>query len=176
MIIDLLTATQIDKKITQETLNGYETAIREITNNNFQNLATRRKIRGFEANSVTCDKSIEGIRTGDTVEINGSKFNDGLYVVNSIAANVVNFLGASLYPETTHGAVLTKVEYPADIAVGLTKIIAFDVKTRDNIGVKSRTVSRWSESYHDITASTSTVNGYPPALFSFLEKYKKLRF
>ncbi len=177
MIIDLLAAKQIDEQITERELNGYEAAVRHITANNFQNVATRVHIKEFGTDSIICDKQVEGIRIGDTVEINSSKFNNGLYVVDSVTGDTVKLIGAYFYSETPSAAVtLTKVEYPADVINGVIKILKFDVKTRDNIGVKSRTVARWSETYHDITAGGNNENGYPASLFSFLNKYKRLRF
>ncbi len=173
MILALEKIQVIDPTITKDDLMGYEVAIRNITHNNFQNLHTRRNITSFSGNTVKLSSAMEGVSIKDTVEITGSKYNDGLYIINALNGNTVT-LDKELYQEKSE-AKITKIVYPADVVRGLTEIIKYDVKMRDNKGVKSRTISRWSETYYDVNANDS-VEGYPASLFKFLDKYRRLRF
>ncbi len=174
MLMDIHKARAIDVTITEEDLKGYEIAIRNTTNNNFQNLNTRKSVVKMDADIVTLNSTMQGTSVGDTVEINGSKYNDGLYTVIELVGNTVR-LDKDLYIESHTGAKLTKISYPADVIRGIKEIIKYDVKMADNKGVKSRTIARWSETYYDVNASDS-VEGYPGSLFKFLDKYRRLRF
>lgn len=80
-----------------------------------------------------------------------------------------------LFTGTNPDAFLTKIEYPADILSGVRKLLTYDAKMRDKVGLKSKTVSRMSETYYDQNSGES-VNGYPAALMSFINKYKLLKW
>ena len=175
MIINLEEALKLDADATQETCNGLETMVRKVTNNNFQLIKFR--IRGlrlsgntFKANSGRVDI----FQPGDTIEINGTDYNDGLYVVESVSDDTITIHG-NFIAETNSGAIATKVSYPADVLTGIKKLIAYDAKMRDKAGIKSETVARWSVTYYDVTATESS-EGYPVSLLGFLDKYRKLRW
>ena len=70
---------------------------------------------------------------------------------------------------------MTLVEYPADILSGVVKLLKYDAKMGDKLGLKSESVSRMSKTYYDVNASEN-IEGYPAALMSFLDKYKELRW
>ena len=175
MIISLDEAIKLDADATQETCDGLETMVRKLTNNNFQLIKFR--IRGLRLSGSTIKASsgrLDIFKTGDTIEINGTDYNNGLYVVESVSDDAITIRG-DFITETNSGAIATKVSYPADVLTGIKKLIAYDAKMRDKAGIKSETVARWSVTYYDVTATESS-EGYPVSLLGFLEKYRKLRW
>ncbi|HEL2203024.1 TPA: hypothetical protein TZE22_000310 [Streptococcus suis] len=175
MIIDLDDALELDSSITQETCDGLETMVRNLTNNNFQLIKFR--IRSLRLSGSTIHASsgrVDIFRPGDTIEINGTDYNDGLYVIESVSDDAITVRG-DFITETHSGAIATKVSYPADVLTGVKKLIAYDSKMRDKAGIKSETVARWSVTYYDVTAAESS-EGYPVSLLGFLDKYRKLRW
>ena len=175
MIISLDEALKLDADATQETCDGLETMVRNLTNNNFQ--LTKFRIHGLGLSGSTIQASIGRVdifKTGDTIEINGTDYNNGLYVVESVSDGVITVRGYFI-TETNSGAIATKVSYPADVLTGIKKLIAYDAKMRDKAGIKSETVARWSVTYYDVTAAESS-EGYPVSLLGFLDKYRKLRW
>ncbi|MGC6569702.1 hypothetical protein [Streptococcus sp. VTCC 12886] len=175
MIINLEEALKLDADATQETCDGLETMVRKLTNNNFQLIKFR--IRGLRLSGNTIKASsgrLDIFKAGDTIEINGTDYNNGLYVVESVSGDVITIRG-DFITETNLGAIATKVSYPADVLTGIKKLIAYDAKMRDKAGIKSETVARWSVTYYDVTATESS-EGYPVSMLGFLDKYRKLRW
>ena len=128
MIINLEEALKLDTDATQETCDGLETMVRNLTNNNFQ--LTKFRIRGLRLSGSIIQASIGRVdifKTGDTIEINGTDYNNGLYVVESVSDGVITVRG-DFITETNSGAIATKVSYPADVLTGVKKLIAYDAK------------------------------------------------
>ena len=176
MIITLGDARAIDDSITQDDLDALETSVRELTNNNFQNVHIRFKGIEFMANNLIAVKdSIVGLKVGDTIEVNYSHYNDGLFVIEEIAGKQIKVQGTPFFVANTGGSMLTLVQYPADVTRGIKKLIAYDKKMASKVGIKSESISRMSITYYDVNAS-ETVDGYPAALVSFLQKYEKMRW
>ena len=177
MIITLDDAKKIYPGITQEDLDGIERSIREETNNPFQNRHVRYCNLRFESeNEVLVFDDLEGLRSEDTVQISASKWNDGLYVVDSVSGNLIKLKNdPRFFVGNQPEAFITKVEYPADIISGVRKLLKYDSKMSDKIGLKSKTVSRMSETYFDQN-STESIAGYPSAMMSFLNKYRLLKW
>ena len=146
-----------------------EQLVRVYTNNNFQN----RSIR-LIANVVDglLTESCPYLKVGDTVQISQSKVNDGLYVVMGITDKGI-CVNKQLY-DTPYNLV-TKVEYPDDIKIGVIELMKWEIKNRDKIGIKSETLSCHSVTYYDQDANNQ-VMGYPVSLLGFLQPYKKARF
>ena len=177
MIITLDDAKKIYPGITQEDLDGIERSIREETNNPFQNRHVRYCNLRFESeNEVLVFDDLEGLRSEDTVQISASKWNDGLYVVDSVSGNLIKLKNdPRFFVGNQPEAFITKVEYPADIIAGVRKLLKYDAKMADKVGLKSKTVSRMSETYFDQNA-TESVAGYPSAMMSFINKYRLLKW
>lgn len=174
MIISLDEALKLDATATQETCDGLETMVRKLTNNNFQLIKFRLRDLKLSENTIKSSNGrMDVFRPGDTIEINGTDYNDGLYVVESVSDGVITVYG-DFIAEINSGAIATKINYPADVLAGVKKLIAYDVKMRDKVGIKSETIARWSVTYYDVTATESS-EGYPVSLLGFLNKYKKLR-
>ena len=175
MIISLEEALKLDADATQETCDGLETMVRKLTNNNFQLIKFRIRGLGLSGSTIKASSGRLGIfKAGDTIEINGTDYNNGLYVVESVSNDAITIRG-DFITETNSGAIATKVSYPADVLTGVKKLIAYDAKMRDKAGIKSETVARWSVTYYDVTAAESS-EGYPVSLLGFLDKYRKLRW
>ena len=176
MIITLGDARAIDDSITQEDLDAFEVAFRSLTNNNFQNKHIRFKdIEFVGENLIAVKDPIVGIKTGDTIEVNYSHYNDGLFVIEEMAGKQIKVQGTPFFVANTGGSMLTLVQYPADVKAGLKKILSYNLKMADKIGIKSESISRMSTTYYDVNAS-ETVDGYPAAMVSFLKKYEKMRW
>lgn len=175
MIISLDEALKLDATATQETCDGLETMVRKLTNNNFQLIKFRLRDLKLSENTIKSSNGRKDVfRPGDTIEINGTDYNDGLYIVKSVSDSVITVYG-DFIAEISSGAIATKINYPADVLAGVKKLIAYDAKMRDKAGIKSETIARWSVTYYDVTATESS-EGYPVSLLGFLNKYKKLRW
>jgi len=176
MIISLEEAQEIFSGVTQDDLDGIETSIRKLTNNPFQNRKARfHELRFDGETTATVNQNVEGLRKGDTVQVSGSKWNDGLYVIKGIEGNSLTFEEARFFTGSDRQAFITKIEYPPDIVAGVKKLLKYDAKMTDKIGLKSETVSRMSKTYYDQN-STETVNGYPAALMSFINKHRLMKW
>lgn len=84
MIISLDEAQKIDPSITQPDLDAYEQTVRQLTNNNFQNIHVRFRKISFSGKSIILEDAPLGLRVGDTIQISSSKFNDCLTTIASI--------------------------------------------------------------------------------------------
>ena len=70
---------------------------------------------------------------------------------------------------------VTKVEYPVDVQMGVINLMKWEITYRNKVGIKSESLSRHSVTYFDQDANNQ-VMGYPVSLLGFLEPYKKARF
>ncbi|MFL2116278.1 hypothetical protein ACEN4P_01450 [Marinilactibacillus psychrotolerans] len=176
MIISLTEAQKLDPEILQEDIDAFEQSVRQLTNNNFQNTAVRfDNVALQEPNLIKVKDSIKGLRIGDTLEVNYSSYNDGLYKIEEIHEDSIKVAEESFLEESGRDLMITLVQYPADIKKGIKKLIEYDKKMANKAGIKSETISRMSTTYYDVTAAENT-DGYPSNLLSFLMKYKKMRW
>lgn len=175
MIITLQDAQAIDSSITQDALDAFETAIRQLTHNNFQVTSVRAWGVTVDGDTVTFrrDNLTPALKEGDTVELSNIPVNDGLYVVQSVENGEVKLDRAPRLAGTFSEAIMTLVEYPADVKQGVRNLIAYDKKMAGKTGIKAETISRMSVTYYDANASES-VSGYPANLMSFIKKYAKM--
>ena len=159
----------VSDDLLKQKLDAMEVMVRKYTNNNFQN----RNIR-FLADSVgtILNGSSPFLKEGDTIQVSDSRVNDGLYVLKSVSDDSV-VVDRPLF--TVGHNLVTKVEYPADVKLGIINLLKWDVGNRDKVGIKSETISRHSVTYFDLDSSNQ-VMGYPVSLLGFLESYKKARF
>lgn len=174
MILTLADAQQINPDITQLELDAIEQQVRTLTNNNFHNRNKRITGLRFSETGLTLIYEAKGFEIGATIEINNSRFNDGIYTIVSIDSEQITLNKTTTY-EYAPDALMTKVEYPTDIVVGVMKVLKYELKMASKIGVKSETVSRMSKTYFDVH-SKDNVEGIPASVWSFLKKYKKLRW
>ena len=70
---------------------------------------------------------------------------------------------------------VTKIEYPPDVVMGVVNMLKWDLQNRNKIGIQSETISRHSVTYFSVDGD-KTVMGYPKMLLGFLTPYMKARF
>lgn len=149
-------------------LQALEILIRKHTNNNFQ-------VRTIRSQSEILDNRIlsppEHLKSGDTIQISESLLNNGIYTVKEISD--VMTVSRELLDCTKN--LITKVEYPPDVVMGVVDMLKWDLQNRDKVGVQSETISRHSVTYFNMDGDNSSI-GYPKSLTGFLKPYMKARF
>lgn len=154
-----------DEQITAK-LEAIESVIRAYTNNNFQQRGIRFAGRS-EGNCVY--GSPQFFTVDDTVQISGSKVNDGLYLVTVVNEGYIE-LDKPLF--VTDYNLVTKIQYPADVVQCAVDMYRWKQNMGDKVGIKSETISRHSVTYED---SATLYNGYPLGILNGLNLYKKAR-
>ena len=157
-------------KLIEVKLKALESMIRKYTNNNFQ----KRSCRTIVDISDGIFRAISTVpfKAGDTVDITGSELNDGLYTVKEVKGFAFS-VNEDVQDEKN--VLVTKVEYPDDVKLGVVNMMNWDFKNRDKVGVQSETISRHSVTYFNMDGDNS-IMGYPKSLLGFLKPYKKARF
>ena len=144
---------------------GIEDFIRQYTNNNFT-------VKNVTFNTPSMDGKLETVsplfNVGDTVLISNSKYNNGVYVINDLDGT----LDKELFDDENNK--ITLVKYPPAIKLGVVKLLQYNAKMDDKVGISSESLSRHSVSYAQ--PSNDSVGGYPASLMSFLKPYMKARF
>lgn len=163
-----ITTTEEDS-VLEAKLQALEALIRKYTNNNFQ----QRNIR-FKCPIMTrrLYLTTDMLQVGDTVQISESIYADGIYTIKDISGGFIE-LNESLYDEST--VLVTKVEYPMDVKMGVVNMMKWDLENRDKVGIQSETISRHSVTYFNMDGDNSTL-GYPKSLIGYLKPYMKARF
>ena len=145
--------------------DGIEDFIRQYTNNNFI-------VKNVTFNTPSMNGKLETVsplfKVGDTVLISNSKYNNGVYVLTAIDGT----LDKELFDDENNKVPLVK--YPPAIKLGVVKLLKYNVKMDDKVGISSESLSRHSVSYAQ--PSNDSVGGYPASLMSFLKPYMKARF
>lgn len=159
-----------DNELLLNKLKAIEIAIRNHTNNKFQNKYIRiianvenGFIKGMPLN----------VEAEDTIEISEG-INKGLYTVKSVGSTIET--NEPLYNDATM-QVITKIEYPPDIIEGAIDLLDWELnqKGKEKTGIASETISRHAVSYVQRT-DDNTISGYPKELFNFCKNYIKARF
>lgn len=151
-------------------LQALELLIRKYTNNNFQK-RTIRSIADIIGATLIFD-SDSPFNVGDTIQISNSLYNEGIFNVTSVNGSIV-LTKEPLIDED--GVMVTKVEYPADVIMGVVNMLEWDLNNRNKVGVQSETLSRHSVTYFNMDGDNSII-GYPKSLVGFLKPYMKARF
>ena len=144
---------------------GIEDFIRQYTNNNFI-------IKNVTFNTPSMNGKLETVsplfKVGDTVLISNSKYNNGVYVLTAMDGT----LDSELFDDENNK--VTLVKYPPAIKLGVVKLLQYNAKMDDKVGISSESLSRHSVSYAQPTSDS--ICGYPSSLMSFLKPYMKARF
>ena len=165
---EYITTDKADK-VLEGMLQALELAIRSYTNNNFQNQGIRTRCPVMAQKLFT---NYPHFAVGDTLEISNSIYSDGIYTVESIEGGLVT-LNKALIDESE--VLVTKVEYPADVKMGVVNMLEWDLKSRKKVGIQSETISRHAVTYFNLDGDNSQM-GYPKSLLGFLKPYRKARF
>ena len=161
----------------EEKLKSLEITIRNLTNNKFLDKRIRsnsRLVFNSQSKTINGDNFLtKGFRKGDSIDIDECYLNKGIFTISDVTDSSITVV-EELFDEDNI-TLITKIVYPYDLIQGVIKLIQYDFKMSDKIGVKSESVSRYSVTYYDVN-STESIEGYPAALMKFLNKYKKLRW
>lgn len=153
-------------------LRALERLIRAYTNNNFQVRAFRAVAVATAPNSLFYN-GVVPFAVGDTLQITESELMpDALVTVSSVGDGEMT-VREDIYDES--GVVITKVNYPPDVKMGVANLLKWELDNRDKVGVQSETISRHSVTYFNMDGDNS-VMGFPKALMGFLKPYMKARF
>ena len=143
---------------------GIEDFIRQYTNNNFT-------VKNVTFNTPSKDGKLETVsplfNVGDTVLISNSKYNNGVYVLTAMDGT----LDKELFDDDNK---VTLVKYPPAVKLGVIKLLQYNAKMDDKVGISSESLSRHSVSYAQPTSDS--IGGYPSNLMSFLKPFMKARF
>ncbi len=157
-----------DEKIEMK-LKAIEQTIRAYTNNNFQDRGCRvyADIRA----GVLMSEALIPFEVGDTVQISGSRLNNGLYTVKE-SHDTAFTVSENLKDE--YGVLVTKIEYPADVVDCCVNLLEWEKNSRAKVGIQSETLSRHSVTYFNMDGANSAM-GYPVSLLGCLKAYRKVR-
>lgn len=172
--------TDIDDSVLEVKLRALESYIRKYTNNNFQNQNKRFYSEIKDGKLVI--PSVSWLKVGDTVQVSKSELNNGVYVVKSM-----DYWTATLDTELANEgyALVTKVEYPDDVKMGVIEIMRWKLKNEDGNynpdaekEIQSESISRHSVTYaKDSTeGDIDTCFGVPKKYTAFLKAYTRARF
>lgn len=166
-LIDL--ADWTDAKIEMK-LKAVEQTIRAYTNNNFQVRGFR--VRASIVNGQITAECVVPFGIDDTVQISGSRYNDGLYTV--VGAYGETFTVSEKIKDE-NAVLITKVVYPDDVIDCCLNLLEWEKEHRAKVGIQSETLSRHSVTYFDMNGNNSLM-GYPVSLLGCLKAYRKARF
>lgn len=172
--------TDIDDSVLEVKLRALESYIRKYTNNNFQNQNKRFYSEIKDGKLVI--PSVSWLKVGDTVQVSKSELNNGVYVVKSM-----DYWTATLDTELADEgyALVTKVEYPDDVKMGVIEIMRWKLKNEDGNynpdaekEIQNESISRHSVTYaKDSTeGDIDTGFGVPKKYAAFLKAYTRARF
>lgn len=175
----LMTVEELRKHITTDEsddllatkLQVFELLIRAYTNNGFQQRSLRWT--GDIVGGVFIGEALVPFAPNDTVQVSFSRYNDGLYTVESVHDLAFTVHQRTLKDEST--VTVTRVEYPEDVKMGAVNLLKWELAHRDKVGVSSETISRHAVTYFDLTRDNAVL-GFPSALMGFLAPYVKARF
>ena len=144
---------------------GIEDFIRQYTNNNFI-------IKNVTFNTPSSEGKLATVspifKVGDTVLISNSKYNNGVYVLTANDGT----LNKELFDDDNNK--ITLVKYPSAIKLGVVKLLQYNAKMDDKVGISSESLSRHSISYAQ--PASDSIGGYPASMMSFLKPFMKARF
>ena len=157
-------------EVLEAKLQALELMIRSYTNNNFQKRAHRKTADIIGGLFVV--EALTPFKVGDTIQVTESRFSEGLYTVKDVDDSTFT-VNEDVVDETD--VLVTKVEYPADVKLGVANMMKWDLEKRDKVGIQSETISRHSVTYFSMDGDNSSM-GFPKSLLGFLKPYKKARF
>ena len=129
-----LVQTDVEDAMLEAKLQALEILIRKHTNNNFQKRGIRASCQVMAEKLYT---DYPYFKVGDTIQISESIFNDGIYVIQSIEDHMIT-PDKDLLDEST--VLVTKVEYPVDVQMGVVNMLKWDLENREKVGIQSETI------------------------------------
>lgn len=162
--------TDMSDELLMDRLSAAELMIRRYTNNNFQ-VRGYRRTADITGGSFVCCEEVPYI-PGDTVQVSESKFNLGLFTVESTERKMFNVCESVMDEKNV---LCTKIVYPKDVQMGVVNMVTWDINNRSKVGIQSETLGRHSVTYFNMDGDNSLM-GYPKSLIGFLRPYMKARF
>ena len=165
--------TEEADQVLEAKLQALELLIRAHTNNNFQVRAFRAvAVAMAKGNSLMMHTPIP-FKVGDTLQITESELMpNALVTVAAVSSDTIT-VNEGIYDES--GVVITKVQYPQDVKMGVANLLKWELNNRDKVGIASESISRHSVTYFNMDGDNSSM-GYPKALMGFLKPYRRARF
>ena len=158
-------STDKEDKVLEDMLQALELLVRKYTNNNFQKRAYRREA-DIIAN-IFIVEALTPFKAGDTVQVSESRLNEGLYTVAETTDDTFT-TKEDVVDEM--GVLVTKVEYPMDVKMGVINLMKWDLENRSKVGIQSETISRHSVTYFNMDGDNS-IMGYPKSLLYYHHPY-----
>lgn len=146
-------------------MGSIENLIRNYCNNTFQNRAIRFYTAIKSNYLLYCSPFLTD---GDNIQISDSAVNDGVYSLTIEDGNAK--LNTNVFDNDFQ--MITKIEYPATVVNTALELFKWSVEKSDKVGIKSETLSRHAVTYED---STGFIMGYPSAIISGLNAFKRAR-
>lgn len=157
-----------DEKIEMK-LKAIEQTIRAYTNNNFQDRG--RRVRASIRYGEIVSETLIPFAIDDTVQISGSRYNNGLFTVFSYDDHSFTVKEDIMDEEDV---LVTKIKYPEDVIDCCLNLLEWEKNNRAKVGIQSETLSRHSVTYFNQDAGNQ-VMGYPASLLGCLKAYRKAR-
>ncbi len=164
-----ITTTESDQEL-EAKLQALESLIRSYTHNSFENRAFRKTV-DIMSGIFVCKTTVP-FKVGDTVQVSGANLNAGLYTVASVNDDTFEVKESVL---DENNVLVTRVDYPADVKMGVVGLMKWELNNPDKTGIQSETISRHSVTYYDMSGDNFYM-GYPKSKLAFLRHYKKARF
>ncbi len=150
-------------------LEGLETTMREYTNNHFH-------VRGVQFDGLSggtknlATSGAIGVRVGDRVELVDEH---GVHTLAFVAK--ITPMGIAFDRELPVGALSCYlVRYPADVVLGVSRLLAWQSTQGSKIGIKAESIGRHSVTY-GFDGGAGGMAGYPVELTAFLKSYMRAR-
>lgn len=164
--------TEEKDQVLEAKLQALELSIRAYTNNNFQVRAFRAVTVATNGKTMLVNTSVP-FKAGDTLQITESDLMQDCLVTVAAVENGKITVTEDLYDESC--VVITKVQYPQDIKMGVVNMLKWQLDNGDKVGVQSETISRHSVTYFNMDGDNS-IMGFPKSMLGFLKPYKRARF
>lgn len=176
MIIKLDEAQKLDANITEHDILALESAIRAHTNNKFRLQNYRGEIIHVAGDIIYTGKYNLFV-VGDSIEVSGTQFYDGYYVVREVKIHPQGFcikVDAPIDVSMDDVGYIYKLVYPADVKSGAIDVIKHKLDMAKRQGIKSKTISRMSITYDTPEQNEQLVYGVSANQFDFLAPHMKM--
>ena len=162
--------------VIDELIPAIQDWIVEYCNNNF--LDDRVEYSGstfsFATNTITDSESgfsDEGFTSNDDIYVAGTDGNDGHYHVNTAAAGTLTLSTSTLVTESAGDYVtITRVIWPQGVQLAAAKMIMYDIKRMNQMGIASETKGDYSVQF-----AVMKNQGYPDSILGMLIPYRYMK-
>jgi hypothetical protein len=113
----------------------------------------------------------EDFRSGDTIYLSGSKFNDNYFTLSTAGSSFITVNESVVTEASTSGKMIliNRVDFPKDLELIVSQMIGYKLN-QDYKGVASESIGDYSISFQSVGLSN-----YPSNIINSLNKYKIVR-